>query len=98
VNQTLPDLTDTLQWLVDPVNFLRPFTPEAMGWISNWQSMSAPIHGTGHFTRVSVQYGGTSVVNVNPGLIPPGYRMNPYQIPGQMSGKPWTDAFGSGVR
>jgi phospholipid/cholesterol/gamma-HCH transport system substrate-binding protein len=96
VNQTLPDLSDSLQWLQNPVNFLRPFTPEAMGWLSNWDSMF-PINGNGRMARINVQQG-LGEFNNNPGLVPPGYRMTPYQVPGQLGGTPWTDAFGSGVR
>lgn len=96
VNQTLPGLSDSLQWLQNPVNFLRPFTPEAMGWLSNWDSMF-PINGNGRMIRVHVQQG-LGVVDNNPGVVPPGYRLDPYQVPGQLGGTPWTDAFGSGVR
>jgi phospholipid/cholesterol/gamma-HCH transport system substrate-binding protein len=96
-HNTLPDLTDTLQWLNDPLNFLRPYTPEVMGWISNWESIMAPMDANGHIARIDVQQG-LSEVSPNPGITPPGYRNNPYPLPGQAGGKPWTDAFGSGVR
>jgi phospholipid/cholesterol/gamma-HCH transport system substrate-binding protein len=94
---TLPDLTDALDNLSGPLNFLRPYTPEAVGWISNWGSAVAPFDSDGHYARVDVQ-AGLGSPTFNPGVVPPGYRENPYPMPGQNGGTPWTDAFGSGVR
>jgi phospholipid/cholesterol/gamma-HCH transport system substrate-binding protein len=95
---TLPDLTDALDNLSGPLNFLRPYTPEATGWLSNWGSAMAPFDSDGHYARIWVQGGATTPTTINPGFTPPGYRNNPYPLPGQNGGAPWTDAFGSGVR
>lgn len=94
---TLPDLTDALDNLSGPLNFLRPYTPEAAGWLSNWGSAFSPIDGDGHYARIQAQEG-AATFTANPGIIPPGYREDPYPAPGANGGTPWTDAFGSGVR
>jgi phospholipid/cholesterol/gamma-HCH transport system substrate-binding protein len=92
-----PELTKALDNLSDPLGFLRPYTPEAIGWLSNWNSAFANYDSNGHFARIFVQAGSTSLMG-NPGIVPPGVRVTPYPLPGQNGGTPWTDAFGSGVR
>lgn len=94
---TFPQLTRTLEVLSGPLDFLRPYTPEATGWLSNWNSAFAAFDSNGHYARIFVQAGSTSLMG-NPGIVPPGVRLNPYPAPGQNGGTPWTDAFGSGVR
>ena len=96
-NKTAPELTKALDNLSEPLDFLRPYTPEAIGWLSNWNSAFANYDSNGHFARIFVQAGSTSLMG-NPGVIPPGVRVTPYPAPGQNGGTPWTDAFGSGVR
>jgi len=96
-HDTFPELTDTFDNLSAPLAFLRPYTPEAMGWLSNWNSAFANYDSNGHFARIFVQAGSTSLMG-NPGIVPPGVRVTPYPLPGQNGGTPWTDAFGSGVR
>ena len=96
-NETAPELTKALDNLSEPLDFLRPYTPEAIGWLSNWNSAFANYDSNGHFARIFVQGGSTSLMG-NPGIVPPGVRVTPYPLPGQNGGTPWTDAFGSGVR
>jgi phospholipid/cholesterol/gamma-HCH transport system substrate-binding protein len=96
-NRTFDPLTKALDNLSEPLDFLRPYTPEAIGWLSNWNSAFANYDSNGHFARIFVQGGSTSLMG-NPGVIPPGVRVTPYPAPGQNGGTPWTDAFGSGVR
>jgi phospholipid/cholesterol/gamma-HCH transport system substrate-binding protein len=96
-NGAAQGLTEALDNLSDPLDFLRPYTPEAIGWLSNWNSAFANYDSNGHFARIFVQAGSTSLMG-NPGIVPPGVRVTPYPAPGQNGGTPWTDAFGSGVR
>jgi phospholipid/cholesterol/gamma-HCH transport system substrate-binding protein len=96
-HDTFPDLTTALDKLSEPLDFLRPYTPEAIGWLSNWNSAFANYDSNGHYARIWFQTGPASPT-VNPGVVPPGVRPNPYPLPGQNGGAPWTDAFGSGVR
>ena len=94
---TFHDLTKALDNLSEPLDFLRPYTPEAVGWLSNWNSAFSAYDSNGHYARIWVQAGAGSLVG-NPGVVPPGVRVSPYPLPGQNGGTPWTDAFGSGVR
>ncbi|MBV9313159.1 MAG: MCE family protein [Pseudonocardia sp.] len=96
-HDTLPGLTYFFDYLRQPLNFLRPYTPEAMGWLSNWNSGFASYDSNGHYARIDAQYG-PSTYPQNPGVVPPGTAENPYPMPGQNGGTPWTDAWGSGVR
>lgn len=96
-DQTFPQLTEALDRLSTPLDFLRPYTPEAMGWLSNWNSAFAPYDANGHYSRIYVQAGASTLVP-NPGVVPPGVRSDPHPLPGQNGGTPWTDAFGSHVR
>jgi phospholipid/cholesterol/gamma-HCH transport system substrate-binding protein len=90
-------LTEFLGYLDKPLNFLRPYTPEAVGWLSNWNSAFSSYDANGHYFRVYVQ-GGPSTLIPNPGATPPGQTLAPYVPPGSNGGTPWTDAYGSGVR
>jgi phospholipid/cholesterol/gamma-HCH transport system substrate-binding protein len=84
-------------YLDKPLNFLRPYTPEAIGWLSNWNSLLSSYDSNGKYARIYVQ-GGPSTLTPNPGIVPPGTSENPYPLPGQNGGTPWTDAYGSGIR
>ncbi|MBB2506588.1 MCE family protein, partial [Amycolatopsis echigonensis] len=94
---TAPGLNSAVSSLMPALSFLRPFTPEAVGLLSNWGSASANYDANGHYGRIYVQAGASSV-NVNPGIVPPGFTSNPTPLPGSPVGQPWTDAFGSGIR
>jgi phospholipid/cholesterol/gamma-HCH transport system substrate-binding protein len=92
-----PDATDAVNYLSKPLNFLRPYTPEAIGWLSNWANVFSSYDSNGHYARIQVQ-AGPSTPTTNPGVLPPGVTANPYPLPGQNGGTPWTDAYGSGIR
>lgn len=96
-HDALPDATDAVGYLDKPLNFLRPYTPEAIGWLSNWNSIHSSYDSNGKYARIYVQ-GGPSTLAPNPGLVPPGTAENPYPMPGQNGGTPWVDAYGSGIR
>lgn len=96
-HDALPQLTGTLDYLEKPLDFLRPYTPEAIGWISNWNSLHSSYDAGGHYTRIELQAGPTSV-NLNPGVVPPGVTNDPFPMPGANGGTPWTDAWGSGIK
>lgn len=76
---------------------LRPYTPELVGWLSNWGSATANYDVNGHYMRSSINEGPTSL-NADPGIIPPGISQDPYPVPGSLENQPWTDAFGSAAR
>jgi phospholipid/cholesterol/gamma-HCH transport system substrate-binding protein len=93
---TVPGIDATLSYLEPVLSFLRPYTPELQGFLSNWASAFAGYNANGHFARFLAQAGPTSV-DVNPGIMPPGVTNDPYPLPGANVGQPWSDAFGSGV-
>ena len=95
-HSTLPDVTSAFTTLQPAVSFLRPYTPELIGWLTNWTSLFASQTG-GNYARLLIPEGATSVVGVHPSL-PPGTTMDPDPAPGSIAGQPWVDANGDGVR
>jgi phospholipid/cholesterol/gamma-HCH transport system substrate-binding protein len=93
---TVPNLDATASYLSPVLSFLRPYTPEVQGFLSNWASAFAGYNANGHFARFEVQ-GGAASLDANPGVLPPAVSNDPYPLPGANVGQPWTDAFGSGV-
>jgi len=83
--------------LVPVLAHLRPYTPEAAGWLSNWASGACNYDGNGHYLRAFAQEGGTSLTH-NPGVMPPGVVNQHTRLPGEAENQPWTDAFGSELR
>jgi phospholipid/cholesterol/gamma-HCH transport system substrate-binding protein len=96
-HRTLPPLTAAVDAGTPALAFLRPYTPEIVGWMANWGSATANYDGHGHYHRFLVQ-GGVQSATVNPGVMPPGVRQNLTPVPGTAEGQPWTDATGSGMR
>ncbi len=77
---TIPDLTTSLGRLEPAVSFLRPYTPEVVGFLTNWTSLFSAKNSAGHFGRALVP-ASISSFNSNPtGIIPPG--MTRWDAPG----------------
>lgn len=99
----LPGLTQLTEGALPALDFLRPYTPELAGWLSNWGSAAANYDVYGNYARIYVQAGGASL-NESPGAAGPALgsaglvRTNPQRQPGELEGQPWTDANGSGMR
>ncbi|OJG06091.1 mce related protein [Pseudonocardia autotrophica] len=96
-HDTVPATNRAFESLTPAFEFLRPYTPELLGWMTNWNSAFANSDANGHFARIFVQ-GGLEQVNVNPGVPSPGVTRDLKPAPGSSVGQPWTDAFGSGER
>jgi phospholipid/cholesterol/gamma-HCH transport system substrate-binding protein len=96
-HEVLPELDSTLGRLQPALAFLRPYTPELAGWLANWASAAANYDSHGNYVRFNIQQGLSELV-VNPGVVPPGLRKNPYRKPGALEKQPWSDAHGSGLR
>lgn len=96
-HDVFPKVTDTLDAATPALAFLRPYTPEFVGWLSNWNSTAGNFDANGRHFRMHVQ-GGSGSVNNNPGVLPPGLEHKPVRLPGELEGQPWTDAHGSGPR
>lgn len=94
--QTLPAITTALTSLAPAISFLRPYTPELTGWLSNWASLFAS-QTSGNYARLLIPEGATSVVGALSSL-PPGTTRDPAPAPGAIAGQPWTDANGDGAR
>lgn len=94
VHAATPDTEGLLDQSVEPAAFLRPYSPEALGFFSTWSSAFGNYDAHGHFTRARVQ-GGLASFNSNPGVMPPGIVDDPYPVPGAVVDQPWTDAHGS---
>lgn len=95
-HDVVPDLTYTVGKLNPAVSFLRPYTPDLVGWLSNWGNAFASYDSRGHIFRGLIQVS-PSAFNDNPG-VPVGFEVDPTPAPGKASGNPWTDAHGSGMR
>jgi phospholipid/cholesterol/gamma-HCH transport system substrate-binding protein len=96
---TLPPLGSTTTGLLPVVDFLRPYTPELAGLLTNLGAMTASYDEYGHYLRGYVQgnsgFPGSSSEKMSPFL-----RQEPKRAPGHLEGRrgPLTDAAGSGVR
>ncbi|HWJ82430.1 MAG TPA: MlaD family protein [Nocardioides sp.] len=79
------------------IEFLRPYTPEVVGFLTNWASLFSAKNSSGHFGRAMIPASATSF-NSNPGVMPPGITQWEAPLPGQLADQPWTDANGDTVR
>lgn len=75
------------------VSFLRPYTPELAGWLSNWVGIFGSRNSTGNYARALITASASSLDDALPG-IPPGMDQSPRPAPGSIAGQPWTDANG----
>ena len=91
---TVPGLEKLLGQLVDPVAFLRPYSPEIAGFLTTWASFLSNYDENSNFARIHAGTG-LSAPTDNPGVMPPGIVNDPYPEPGGIVGQPWTDAYGS---
>jgi phospholipid/cholesterol/gamma-HCH transport system substrate-binding protein len=97
VDAVVPQLGTAGQSLSPMLSYLRPYTPELAGWLSNWGSAAANYDSNGHYLRAFAQEGATSL-NHNPGILPPGVTQHLTRLPGEAEGQPWVDANGSSLR
>lgn len=93
----LPDVQTTVERVAPAVTFLRPYTPEVMGFASNWGSAFSTYDSQGHFAHPLIVQGKTGIDN-NPPVTIPGESANSERLPGANTGQPWTDANGSEPR
>ncbi len=97
IDATVPDATRALDELGPMVGFLRPYTPELMGWIANWTSVFMGQNASGNFGRALMTFS-LSAFNSNPLSKLPGIEQKATTEPGAIVGQPWTDANGDGIR
>lgn len=95
--QTLPGARNAVDQVQPATRFLRPYTPELIGFIGNWTSLFSGKNPSGHFGRALIVESASAVTD-NPGVVPPGMNQDPEPAPGSLAGQSWTDANGDGIR
>lgn len=95
-HSVIPQVSDTVTSVGPAVSFLRPYTPETIGFLSNWTSIFAAKNDTGHHARALLVESATSVTDLP--IIPPGTQLDTTPAPGSLAGQPWTDANGDAIR
>ncbi|MGH3999997.1 MAG: MlaD family protein [Pseudonocardiaceae bacterium] len=95
-NAILPTATSALEQADPMVSHLRPYTPELVGWLSNWNGVFGSRDASGHYARALITASASSV-DANPGVMPPGMKQDARPLPGSIAGQPWTDAEGDGI-
>lgn len=91
----LPTADQALERANPMVSFLRPYTPELAGWLSNWVGIFGSRNGSGNYARALITASASSLDDVLPG-VPPGMAQNPRPEPGSLVG--WTDANGDTIQ
>jgi len=94
---TLPEVDNALEAARPALSFLRPYTPEIIGFVTNWTSLFSGKNASGHYGRALIT-ASASAANLNPGILPPGLEQDPAPAPGSLVNQPWTDANGDTVR
>jgi phospholipid/cholesterol/gamma-HCH transport system substrate-binding protein len=93
---TVPQVDSALTGLTPALDFLRPYTPEVVGWATNWGSAGGNYDANGHYVRFHILTGPEALIPSNrPG---PGVTQNLTPEPGAPVGQSWTDANGSELR
>ncbi|HVV11261.1 MlaD family protein [Amycolatopsis sp.] len=94
----LPGVSQAASQLIPALTFLRPYTPDVMGWLSNWSAAFANYDAQGHYFHGVVQVS-PSIFDDNPGANA-GLKGGPNSTPapGMAAGTPWMDANGSAPR
>lgn len=85
-------LSGTVAGLTTPLAYLRPYTPELTGWLTNWRTVFGNYDSQGHFVRAYLRNSANSV-HVLPTPVP-GSSNNVMPAPGAVVHQPWTDADG----
>lgn len=92
----LPGAEQALRTFGPAVSFLRPYTPELAGWLTNWNKQYSAYDSQGHMWVGAVAPG---PAGTNESLVMgPPLKKEPRPLPGRVVGQPWTDANGSPVR
>lgn len=95
-NSILPTATSALEQADPMVSYLRPYTPELVGWLSNWNGVFGSRDASGHYARALITASASSF-DQNPGVMPPGMKQDARPLPGSIAGQAWTDAEGDGI-
>lgn len=101
--ELLPTMDRGLESLLPAIDFLRPYAPELVGWLSNWGGASSNYDANGHYLRFNAKAGLTNldVLPAELSRLPlslPGLAVDARRAPGEIAGQPWTDANGDRLR
>ncbi len=80
-HKTVPGVNTTLHQYDPVLKYLRPYTPEAVGFLSTWASAAQGYDSNGHYMRI---FGASSLASLddNPGVVPPGITQTMTRGPG----------------
>lgn len=95
MHATLPDIGAAMEGYLPALEFLRPYTPEAVGFLTTWGAAAKNYDANGRYMRIHGQTGGSSF-NGNPGIPLPGFSQDLTPEPGAPGGIP-QDAEGEGM-
>jgi phospholipid/cholesterol/gamma-HCH transport system substrate-binding protein len=95
-HDAFPKLERTVDSYREALAFLRPYTPEAAGFITNWGHAFAPYDSQGHGLATAFAFGATSDNELPAGV--PGVGVPRRPLPGALANQPWADANGDGMR
>jgi phospholipid/cholesterol/gamma-HCH transport system substrate-binding protein len=95
-HDVLPPAQNVVQSYQPAVAYLRPYTPELIGWLQNFGQSFAGYDSQGHFWAATLAPG-TNALDESV-VQPPGSYTSARPVPGEVVGQPWTDAHGSGMK
>lgn len=94
-HDTLPTITQILNDYQPATSFIRPYTPEIAGWISNWAAAFGSFDSQGHYWPALFAGNGTDNVTEQTVRLP-GQTLTAEPKPGDAVGQPWTDPDATG--
>lgn len=95
-HRTLPAVSSALQQFGPAVQFLRPYTPELVGFLTQFGASFSAYDAQGHGWTVSPVPGPASVGGLQGAV--PFASVDERPAPGTSVGQPWTDANGGAIR
>jgi phospholipid/cholesterol/gamma-HCH transport system substrate-binding protein len=93
----VPPTNRVLTALLPVLDFLRPYTPELVGALTNLGSAAANYDANGHFLRIYASSGSLLFAGQS-STLSPNVHQKPDRRPGELAGQPLVDAAGSAVR
>ena len=105
----LPTLDGGLNDALQAVDFLRPYTPELIGFLQNWADGTSAMDENGRYIRLVAKAGlGNALIPLSGDILDttqslldtagvPGLTGNRHRDPGELVDQPWTDANGDPV-
>lgn len=93
---TFPALKDAARDYRPALEFIRPYTPDLVNWLTGWGSVGQNFDANGRYARVLFEQGGTSF-DANPGVMPPGVSRDLHPAPSSAGAVPLSGADGEGM-